>query len=272
MIDALKSPPSIIAKIGNGIKTVYNTISADFIVLTLIVSNLIKGAQGVGIFESTSNAVKQALATVSAAANGYESIKSTVEAVTLYKERSKLFEYLKKPDTTLSQENRIQILTDACNQIKENRKSLHKTLKVEKKVKLADRANAIIEGIGSRDESTKKEALAKGEKLVEDLRRRINTQFGFALANIVTRVGGLALSIALIVTAANPITLTCSGVLGLGILVVIVGQKIMIPDNPFDEPDKSSKLQTFAYKTRNLAYRVADRIDGFFRPMQLAKS
>ncbi len=272
MVEAVNKR-AIFNRITGAIKTAYNTIGTDFILITLVVSNLIKGSQGVGIFSITSDAVKQALATVAAVGNAYESIKATVEAVSLYNSRSKLFEHLKKADTTLSQEQRIENLTAACKHIKENSKTLHKTLKVVKSVKLGERADKILEGVATEDEKIKSEALKTGEEFVKTIRRRINTQFGFSLAHVVTRVSALAVSIVLIVTAANPVTLIFTGVVGLGILTVLVGKKIMLPSNPFDEPDKECKIQTAAFKIRQAVYRISDRMAAFFnRPCAMQPS
>lgn len=271
MVTAVQHMQSALQTVTDGVKKAYNTIAGDFMVITLIVSSLIKGGQGVGIFSTSSDAVKQALSCVSAAANAFESIKSTVEAVSVYNNRSKLFEHVKKVDTSLSEAQRIANLTEACTHIKDNSKTLHKTLKVVKSVKLGERADKILKDVASEDQEIRKDALKKGEEFVNTVRRRINTQFGFSLANIVTRISGLAISIVLIITAANPVTLTLTGVVGLGILLVLVAQKIMIPDNPFDEPDKASKFHTVIYNIRQAVYKAADRAEAFFnRPAPLA--
>jgi hypothetical protein len=262
MLDAVNKSP-FFTNIANAFKTAYHTIAADFIVITLIVSHLIKGAQGVGLFSITSEAVKSALATVSAVGHAFESLKATVEASTLFTARKRLFEHVKL-DPSLSEEQRIDNLHNACLHIKDNSKTIHKTLKIVKSVKLGERATKILDGLKSEDESTRAEALKNGEQFVKVIHRRINTQFGFALANIVTRVSGLAISIVLIVTAANPVTLTLTGVVGLGILVVIAGQKVMIPENPFDAPDPDKKFLTAIYKIREAVFRGADRIEAFF--------
>ena len=271
MVTAVQNVKSAFNTVTCGIKKAYNTIAGDFMVLTIIVSSLIKGGQGVGIFSTSSDAVKQALAGVSAAANAFESIKSTVEAVSVYNNRSKLFERVKKINPSLSEEERIANLTEACTHIRDNSKTLHKTLRVVKSVKLGERAEKILKDVTSEDKEIRKAALKKGEEFTNTIRRRINTQFGFALANIVTRVSGLAISIVLIITAANPVTLTLTGVVGLSILAVVVAQKIMLPENPFDEPDKSSKFYTAVYKIRQAAYNAVDRAEAFFnRPKPAA--
>ncbi|MCE5293605.1 MAG: hypothetical protein LLF94_03200 [Chlamydiales bacterium] len=257
------TPAFSVQSVGKAIKSAYYIVAAEFVVLTIIVGNLIKGAQGVGFFSLTSNAVKQALAAVTAARAGYESVEAAVKAATIFNQRSKLFEQVQKPNPSKSLADRVKDLTKSCEYIKDNGKTLHKTLKVAKNVLMAERANKVLEGLASEDESVKNKALDDGEKFVKTIRRRVNLQLGFSVATTATRVGAFVIATALVFTAANPVTLTLSGVVGLGILVSIIGQKIMIPSNPFDKPDESSKLQTVAFKIRECANRALDRLENF---------
>lgn len=269
-VAAPSAKPTFFTSVKTAVKSAYHLIAADFIVLTIIVGNLIKGSQGVGIFSITSTAVKQALATLTAARATYEGVESAFKAATIFGDRAKLFEHVKNPNPRQLKERRIEDLTAACTYIQENGKSLHKSLKIAKDVKIAERANKILEDIGRKTRKSKLEALEKGEVFVKTLRRRANTQLGFALANVATRVGALALSVALVFTAANPVILTLTGIVGLGILGVIVGQKIMLPSNPFDEPPKESKLQTIAFKIRTAVYNASDRLEATFHTSRAA--
>ncbi|MBS0635207.1 MAG: hypothetical protein JSR37_07070 [Verrucomicrobia bacterium] len=260
-INATVEKPSYFSSAKEAVKAACYIIAADFIVLTIIVGNLIKGAQGVGIFSVTSAAIKQALGLLGAARATYEGIEAAIKASQIFSQRAALFEQLQKPNTAASLKDRVKALKKSCNYVQQNSKPLHKSMKIEKSVKLGERANQILKDLASRDKEKKAEAVKKGEEFVKTLRRRVNLQFGFALGNVVTRVGALATAIALLVSATNPVALALTGVVGLGILVVIVGQKIMLPSNPFDEPDKESKLQTIAFKIRTAINGVLDKIE-----------
>ncbi len=151
-----------------------------------------RGTQGVGAFSITSPGVKMAISVAGLVKSTFESIASIPKFYEAASFRSDLFEHVKAPNKSDSRAHRIQNLTEACTHIRDNEKTIRKSLFVAKNAGVLSKANEALEGLSSRNAKTQNQALEKGEEYVTNLRARVNSKFGVALANVVTKVSGLA--------------------------------------------------------------------------------
>lgn len=247
----------------NAVNSAYKMVSGEFSVLLLATGNIIKGLEGVGAIASGNPAIKMGLSIAGLVKSSFEAISTIPKASAISSFRSDLFEHVKDPDATATRQARIENLTQALSHIRDNEKSIRKTLIIAKEAGLVSRSNEALAGIGSTSRQEQDEALEKGELFIRQLRRRVDIKFGLSIAQLITKVSSVAVSISLVAAPPNPVTLSLAGVVGVATFALWGIEKIMVAKDPFGEP-KDVWYEKVPHEIRTAVYKVSDAVKDFF--------
>lgn len=253
---------SFIDNIKSTFNSVYKAVSSEFSVLLGATTNIMKGLEGIGAVAIGNPVVKTALSICSTVKLFFEAAAALPKTVEIGNLRSEMFEHVKDPNPSALRERRIQDLTAAATYISANHKRIRTILGIAKTAGLLARANAAKDVASTED-------LEKGEEFVRNLRRRVDTKLGLTIAQLVTKVTGVALSAITLVIPSIPVTLILFGVVGLSALTLWGIEKIMLPQDPFGTP-KDVWYETAPHKVRTAVYKVSDAIKDFFSPKKFS--
>lgn len=261
MVSSVFNHP-IIDSVKSTVHSAYKAVSAEFSVLLGATTNIIKGLEGLGALAIGNPVVKLALGVGGVVKSFFEAAAVLPKSIEIGKLRSELLEVVEDPNPSALRQRRIENLTASANYISANEKRIRTILGIAKSAGMLARANAAKNVASTED-------LEKGEEFIRTLRRRVNTKFGITLAQLVTKVSGVALSAVSLAIASIPVTLILFGVVGVSSLALWGIEKIMLPADPFNDP-KDVWHETASHRIRTAVYKVSDAIKDFFSPKKMS--
>lgn len=229
---AQESFPTVV----KNIKSVAKLVSGETGTALAIGSNIVKGLQGFGAIAQDNAFTKNLLSVAALVHSTFQLVPTVFSVEEITTVRNEMLANIASSEPTDLREKRVEQLKASCDYVMKNEKRLRKSLDLAKETRIHLVSQRVLEGLKSDSEEVRNKALEEGEKLMQTLRRRVNTKFGIELTKLNVRTAGVAISIASFFTGPSPTALIAFGAFGVATLALYVFEKVMLPKDPFSVP------------------------------------